>query len=264
LKHNMEYFYFTDPNFFGPGKKGQERALRLASLLKSRNIRFVIEARANDLNEQTIAILVEAGLRHILIGLESGKDESLQRLKKMTTVAQNKKALQILRKHGIKPNVGFIMFEPDSTVEDIRINFEFLKRNRLLQNLEITVNMLYHHQIILQGTKAYKMLQEEGRLEIFPSATYEASTAYANPQVAALACTMRDITNFIFSRLEKIWSGKAAEPEDAPEKYAKINELLAESFDTVLTALEAGKIFTDEEKTAFVRKAEKEVEEVLN
>ncbi|MDK2985807.1 MAG: 5-methoxy-6-methylbenzimidazole methyltransferase [Clostridia bacterium] len=263
-ERNMRYFYFTDPNFFGPGGRGQERALRLASLLKSRNIRFGIEARVNDIHDQTIAALVEAGLRHILIGLESGKDESLKRLNKMTTVAQNESALKILRKNGIEPNIGFIMFEPDSTLEDIRINFEFLKRNHLLKNLETTVNVLYHHQIILQGTKAYKMLQEEGRLEISPYSTYEASTAYANLQVATLAWIMRDITNYIFSRLEEIWSGKVAEPEEASEKYAKINRLLVEWFENILTDLENGKNFSDEEKNVYVRDAEKAIDEVLN
>jgi radical SAM superfamily enzyme YgiQ (UPF0313 family) len=182
----------------------------------------------------------------------------------MTTVAQNESALKILRKNGIEPNIGFIMFEPDSTLEDIRINFEFLKRNHLLKNLETTVNVLYHHQIILQGTKAYKMLQEEGRLEISPYSIYEASTAYANSQVATLARIMRDITNYIFSRLEEIWNGKVAEPEEASEKYAKINRLLVEWFENILTDLENGKNFSDEEKNVYVRDAEKAIDEVLN
>ena len=102
-------FYFTDPNFFGPGQMGQDRALRIATLLKPQNIRFGIEGRVNDIRDETIAALVDAGLRQILIGLESGKDESLRRMNKMTTVAQNENALRILRKHGIEPNVGFIM-----------------------------------------------------------------------------------------------------------------------------------------------------------
>ena len=109
-------FYFTDPNFFGPGRMGQDRALRIAALLKPRNIRFGIEGRVNDIHDETIAALADAGLRQILIGLESGKDESLRRMNKMTTVAQNENALRILRKHGIEPNVGFIMFEPDSSL----------------------------------------------------------------------------------------------------------------------------------------------------
>ena len=83
----------------------------------------------------------------------------------MTTVAQNERALEILRMHGIEPNVGFIMFEPDSNLEDIRTNFEFLKRNHLLENLAITANVLYHHQIILMGTTAFQQLKSEGRLQ---------------------------------------------------------------------------------------------------
>jgi len=99
--------------------------------------------------------LAEAGLHQILIGLESGRNESLKRLNKMTTVEENERALRVLRQYGIEPNLGFIMFEPDSSLADIRINFEFLQRNSLLEDLAITANVLYHPLIILQGTKAY-------------------------------------------------------------------------------------------------------------
>lgn len=261
-EHKMRYFYFTDPNFFGPGQRGQERAKRLAALLKARNIRFGIEARVNDIHDETIAALADAGLSHILLGLESGKDESLKRLNKMTTVAQNEMALKVLRKYSIEPNIGFIMFEPDSTLEDIRINFEFLKRNNLLKNLETTANVLYHHQIILQGTGAYQRLQKEGRLQISPYSSYEASTSYSNPQVAVFASIMREITNFIFSRMEQIWSGKVAEPADAPKKYAEMNRLLVDWFEYILGTLEVVKDFP--EKDAFLVEAKKRTAEVLN
>lgn len=258
---DLRYFYFTDPNFFGPGKKGQERAKRLASLLKTRHIRFGIEARVNDIHEETIGPLVEAGLSHILIGLESGRDEALKRLNKLTTVAQNERALKILRRFGIEPNIGFIMFEPDSTLEDIRINFEFLKRNDLLKSLDITANVLYHHQIILQGTKAYQRLQQEGRLLLSPHSPYEASTSYSNPQVALLASIMREITNLVFARLDDVWSKRVAEPEDAPARYEEMNGLLVAWFEEILSALEAGKAV---EKEAFLQEALKRTEEVLN
>ncbi|MHB8986623.1 MAG: B12-binding domain-containing radical SAM protein, partial [Eubacteriales bacterium] len=178
-EYGKREFYFVDPNFFGPGRQGQERALRLASLLKERDIQFGIEARVNDIHEQSIGALAEAGLRHILVGLESGRDESLKRLNKMTTVAQNEKALKVLRLHGIEPNIGFIMFEPDSSLEDIRVNFDFLLRNDLLKDLSVTANVLYHPQIILQGTRAYHKLQEEGRLKLL-STTYEGTACFAD------------------------------------------------------------------------------------
>jgi len=248
-------FYFTDPNFFGPGQRGQDRALRLASLLKSKNIRFGIEARVNDVHDQTIGALVEAGLRHILIGLESGKDQSLKRMNKMTTVAQNERAIRILREHGIEPNVGFIMFEPDASLEDVRVNFEYLKRNDLLKQLAVTANVLYHHQIILKGTPAYQNLQKEGRLEIQSYSTYEGTTSFADPNVAVLADIMRRITNFLFTHMAEIWSGKVEEPRDARERYAKINGLFVERFESILQALEAGEQFSEELKDSFVDEA---------
>lgn len=262
VKHQIKEFYFTDPNFFGPGEKGQQRALKLAALLKSRNISFGIEARVNDIHEETISALVEAGLHHLLIGLESGSDSSLKRINKMTTVAQNERAIRILRQYGIEPNVGFIMFEPDSSVEDIRVNFEFLKRNDLMKNLVITANMLYHHLIVLKGTKAHKELYEAGRLEVQAS-SYESVVALANPQVAILATIMRKITNFLFGRMAGIWGGKVQEPANAQEHYAKINSLLVNLFENSLTTLEAGGQFTDEQVETLVKTTEKEIEMIL-
>ncbi|AFV10801.1 methylthiotransferase [Thermacetogenium phaeum DSM 12270] len=248
-------FYFTDPNFFGPGERGQKRALRLASLLKDRGVRFGIEARVNDIRDETIGALVAAGLRSILIGLESGRDESLQRMNKRTTVAQNEAALRILRKHGIEPNVGFIMFEPDSTLEDVRANFEFLKRNRLLEKLEITANVLYHHQIVLKGTPAYRELDRSGRLRISDN-PYEGTAVYENDGVACLAEVMRGLTNFLFTRLSGVWSGRVQPPPEAPEIFRRANAHLVECFETILSTLEAGGCLQEAERDAFVKRHE--------
>lgn len=239
-------FYFTDPNFFGPGQRGQDRAMRIAELLRPRNINFGIEGRVNDIRDETIEALVKAGLRHILIGLESGRNEALQRMNKMTTVAENEEALRILRKHGIEPNVGFIMFEPDSTIEDLRANFEFLKRNDLLKNLPVTANVLYHHQIILGGTDAYHELKNKGRLELSVSSAYEGTAYFQNAAVAELAAIMREITNYLFSVMDGIWSGKAISPLGAEKKYLKVNQMLVEIFDQSLATLERGGRFSGE------------------
>lgn len=233
-------FYFTDPNFFGPGRKGQARAKRIAALLKPKDIRFGIEGRVNDIHDETIGALVGAGLRHILIGLESGKDASLQRMNKMTTVAQNERALRILRKYGVEPNVGFIMFEPDATLADIRINFEFLQRNDLLKNLPVTANVLYHQQIILAGTPAYHQLQNENRLALTRTSRYEGAAYFQTPAVAALADLMRQITNALFSFMDGFWSGKSMEPPGMQERYGKLNDLLVRTFEDSLDALEKG------------------------
>ncbi|MPW27103.1 radical SAM protein [Alkalibaculum sp. M08DMB] len=237
----MRYFYFTDPNFFGPGKFGQDRALKLANLLMEKNIDFGIEARVNDIHEDTIKELVNAGLNHILIGLESGREESLKRLNKMTTVEQNENAIRILRKHGINPSIGFIMFEPDSSVDDLRVNFDFLIRNDLLTQLDITVNVLYHHQIILQGTKCYEDLNKTNRLNLSPYSTYEGSADYEQPQIKEFAEIMREITNCIFSYMKIIWEENRYENLVIKENYIKVNKLLIDTFELILKLLEENK-----------------------
>lgn len=262
-ERGIKNFYFTDPNFFGPGKQGQDRAMRLASLLKSRGIHFGIEARVNDIHEETIEALVGAGLRQILIGLESGKDSTLKRLNKMTTVAQNERAIRILRKYSIEPNIGFIMFDPSSSLEDIRTNLDFLQRNSLLNNLPVTANVLYHHQIILKGSPAFHTLRDQGMLELSPDETYEGTAAFLDRRVADLADMMRQITNSLFLRMWGIWSGKEIEPSDAEKKYSMINALLVDLFERALRDLASGRSMTDEEKDLAVREVKASIDRIL-
>ena len=60
-KGGARYFYFTDPDFFGPGEAGQRRALKLALMLGERGITFGLEARADHIKEKTVAALAKAG-----------------------------------------------------------------------------------------------------------------------------------------------------------------------------------------------------------
>ncbi|MGL4606481.1 MAG: B12-binding domain-containing radical SAM protein [Eubacteriaceae bacterium] len=237
-KTDIRYFYFVDPNFFGPGSLGKARVLKLAALLKSRNIRFGIEARVNDIDETSIAALKDAGLCDILVGFESGSNKTLKRLNKLTTVADNEKALKILRKYSIEPSIGFIMFEPHSQPEDLVINFEFLKRNDLLDQLEVSVNVLYHHMIILQGSPSYQSLIKEGRLELSLHSTYEGHTPYLNKNVGAMAEAMNEITQFIFLHMKDTWHLSHLGNPKIKLQYQKINALLIETFEALLVDIQ--------------------------
>ena len=208
------------------------------------------------------APLVDAGLHHILVGLESGKDESLKRMNKMTTVAQNENALAILRKHGVEPNVGFIMFEPDSSPDDLRINLEFLKRNNLLKNLAITANVLYHHQIVLEGTQAYNDLKKDNRLALGPT-SYEGTAYFKNPEVAVLADIMRKMTNILFKRMDGIWSGNVIYPPSMQERYDQVNHLLVKLFEDNLAFLKTGVRLNKDRAVSLICEIEKEIDKIL-
>ena len=222
-KDGARYFYFADPDFFGPGEIGQKRALKLAPMLGERGITFGFEARADHIKEKTIAALAKAGLRHILVGFESGSALALRRLRKMSSVAENEEAIKTLRRHGIEPNAGFIMFDPDSTLADIRDSFRFLKRNGLLHDLQVTANVLSHHQIVLRGTETFLALPHQKN--------YEGLPAFKDPLVHSLSVIMRKTAGLVFRRMDGIWSGRVTAPAGTEETCRRINDFLVGLFE---------------------------------
>ena len=126
------------------------------------------------------------------------------------------------------------MFEPDSSFDDLRTNFDFLMRNDLLKRLEISVNVLYHHQIILAGSESYKQLQREGRLHISDHSVYEATTDYLNPDIAAFARFMRQLTNHIFDWSAGTWQAAADGEPEARAAFDRVNTVLVGWFKAIL------------------------------
>jgi radical SAM superfamily enzyme YgiQ (UPF0313 family) len=233
--------YFVDPNFVGPGRTGQAQALRLGRALAGLGLTFGMETRANDVTAPLMARLREAGLKSLLLGIESGSPAVLKRLRKHTTVAQNERALAAVRDAGIEPDIGFIMFEPGSRLEDVHANTTFLERAGLLDRLGRTANLLYHSHIAFKGTPGYRAAAERGRLVPEGLYGFEGRLLYEDPRVGWLAGIMRPICQFVLremgrpgSRLH--WSAENAEGT----AYRAVNDQLVEIYRRLLAA--AGKM----------------------
>ena len=247
-KHGERYFYFADANFFGPGRKGKERVCELADLIIDNGIKimFGIECRVNDIEEKTIGALVKAGLKDVFLGIESGSQRSLTKFRKNTTVEDNKNAIITLRKYGIEPNYGFIMFEPDSTLADVRENFEFLKEMKLLNLPSITAHLLHHKQTIFKGTLDYEKKNKGPKpvSEIMYECTYE----FKDKSVKALS---EDINTFCLQALKDIFRNRDLKKRDfdscvydESDLFSKqMNEKLIEHFETTLSSFEAKCLF---------------------
>ncbi|MCP4254727.1 MAG: B12-binding domain-containing radical SAM protein [Candidatus Scalindua sp.] len=247
--HGERYFYFADANFFGPGRKGKERASELAGLIVDNgiNIKFGIECRVNDVEEKTIAKLVDAGLADVFLGVESGSQRSLTKFRKFTTVEENKSAIYTLRKFGIEPNYGFIMFEPDSTLADVRANFEFLKEMKMLNLPSITAHLLHHKQTIFQGTFDYKIKSNGSKPD--SEIMYECDYEFKEKAVAELS---DDINTFCLQSLKEIFHERDIKNLDSDScSYdesdlfsRQMNEKLIEHFETTLSLYEKDLVCT--------------------
>lgn len=76
-------------------------------------------ANAPDLTEEAVRLMKEAGCDNVLMGIESGSDEILQAMAKDQTVAQIRKALDLLHKHDMLSFAYFICGFPGETDDTI-------------------------------------------------------------------------------------------------------------------------------------------------
>ncbi len=246
--YSHEDFYFSDANFFGPGRLGKERAITLAELILAHdlNIRFGFECRANDIDEYSLSKLVMAGLTHVFLGLESGDPASLKRLKKYTTVDENKKAIQVLRDYGIEPTFGFIMFEPNSTMEGIRNNFEFLKEMGIMTTPTVTAHLLHHRQTLFQGTPDYRFIAD-GTSGNTSFTDYEIFYKIKDPRVEAFSEIISTLCRKTLSLLPHTYHCTKTDtgiPDKESMHLDTVNTALIALFEKTLSDFEAGAVIS--------------------
>ena len=195
-------FYFVDPNFIGPGKKGKERTKKLLELIKPLNITFGMETRPEDIDEEIMDKLVDSGFTSLLLGVESGSFGVLDNLGKKTSAQISANAINICRKFNIEPEIGFLMFVPDSKLADIRQNMKFLEENKLLDRLERTCNLLSHKQIVLMGTSGYKMFEQQARIIKTGVFDFQGDIVYEDPVVKWLSDIIVTVCLHVLEKME--------------------------------------------------------------
>jgi radical SAM superfamily enzyme YgiQ (UPF0313 family) len=131
--------YFTDEDFVGPNT---ERAIKLCdhiAVMKSDGVipgdmSFFVDASVNTLlspesprriNQSLLARMKRAGIDEVFIGLESGSKSQLQRYGKNHTIDEARECVMALLHSGFRVDVGFIMFDPEMTLSELRENVEF-------------------------------------------------------------------------------------------------------------------------------------------
>jgi hopanoid C-3 methylase len=99
----------------------RKRLSKIAALMRERGIRKKIfcYGRSDFIaeNEDVIAEWAELGLKAVLIGLEASTDGELDSMNKQNSVDYNRRAIEVLRRHGVD-TYGSLIPNPDYTPED--------------------------------------------------------------------------------------------------------------------------------------------------
>jgi hypothetical protein len=93
--------------------------------------RQMASAEENDRRFKLFSKMKDIGFDHMYLGVESASPAQLKRYNKRASASENDKACQILRGLGFEVQVGFIFFDKQTTLEDIRINLAFIEKHEL-------------------------------------------------------------------------------------------------------------------------------------
>jgi len=118
----MRELSFDDDTFTADRKHARE----VAAKLKPLGISWTINARAN-CDYETLKIMREAGLRHVVVGYETGNEQILKNIKKGVTKDQAIEFTRNCKKLGLSVHGAFIMGLPGETRDTIRETIEFAK-----------------------------------------------------------------------------------------------------------------------------------------
>lgn len=162
-ERGIRIFVFQDDDLYmrGPYRKWVEDFLReLESKDLAGRILWRISCRIDDLVPDLILKLKAAGLASVYLGIESGNDQGLGTFNKHYGAEDVRRAVGLLRELEMPFEFGFMICDPDSTVDSIKQNVEFLKW--IGKDGDCLVN--FCKMAAYAGTAIAKRLQAEQRL----------------------------------------------------------------------------------------------------
>ena len=241
---DKKYIYFLDADFFGSGQDNRTRVLAIAERLQHLGVQFGFECRAGSFDKKVIAALACAGLKDVFLGIESASEATLKRMRKGLAPSKSAASVQMLRSTGIDPGIGFIMFEPESLLADVRQSFVFLRENSLLQKLDVTANVLYHREISFRGMPNFARLAAAGRLTGTDAFGYEGQYRVGVPSVQFLADLMSYVCRRVLRATENARSPICWKRGDSAPSQ-RVNDYIVNLFAETLHRLELRDIHLD-------------------
>jgi len=157
-QYGARTIFFVDDEFITKSPKRQNIIRELISEIRKRDLKFSfsIQYRADTGDcEELLSDLKKVGLTTVFIGVESGIDAVLERFEKGINKIDIQNALRIVKQLGLNKNIGYMLFNPNTTFDELKESVEYLLSPDAPTILKL-IGMM-----VLKGTPEEKKLREQ-------------------------------------------------------------------------------------------------------
>lgn len=159
--YKVEGINIVDDLFVANLKRLEEIVEQLEKTNLNKKIKFIVNGRANLINEQLLNLLKRMNVEVVALGLESMDENILKRLKNGVSVSHNIKAVKMLKENGFKISGLFMIGSPGETKEQAYKTYNFIKENK-----DVWGHVHTSMTTPLPGTKLWEEALLEGKIKI--------------------------------------------------------------------------------------------------
>ncbi len=240
---------FQDVIFLGTSRRSIAWTEQFIAELEQRELAvpFYFMARADAIlrNAHLLPRLARCGLASVEVGIETGVDRILEAYNKRNSKEQTMKAIAELNRNAICYDAsGFIMFDPDVTLEELRDNARFLRTiGHATWDRYVTRLQVFPGTPIKESLLAAGVLRRDAPLDDVYGYTF------ADPRVEALSRyaqmyhgSVHELNNLVRAGRAAIAQDHRAEARDArlEDEVGHVQDLFRDHFLALCDVVQAG------------------------
>lgn len=209
--YGVRVFKFDDPNMFGSGLLGRRHVVNICNEIIRRKIgdlHLMGFCRSNDIDLKTARLMKQAGFERILMGIESVNREILRLFRKGESLETVYRAIKIFRQVGISIVPGFMIFNPYTTINTLKVDITFLEAYGFTPTLSKSLR-------IFDGTPLQEIMAIKSRL-IWRSPLEGYHEYLVDPTIASIYMSLKTVAVEWMDFLRKIYQGEIWKIKKAP------------------------------------------------
>lgn len=157
----VKYIKIVDDSFVD-GIRDEKWCKDFADEIEKRNIKVNLrgQIRADKVTDSILYNLKRAGFFSFACGIENGSQSALSRMNKKATLSDNRKALELFKKYDYIVQMGYILFDKETTYQELVENYHFM----LEYDFTVTKG-IFSEMFSAEGTKLNTRLRKEKKLQ---------------------------------------------------------------------------------------------------